>query len=205
MTTYNPEATREKLVEAAFYEIWRNGFRSASLDTIFSNAGVTKGAFYHHFKNKKDIGYTVVDEVIRGWIIKWWFDPLQNADDPIDTIIAITHTLQREMPSEVHLFGCPLNNLTQEMSPIDEGFRQRLDAIYQEWRDIIVNALKRGQESGTVRGDIDPHKAAIFITAVYEGGIGVAKNAQKIELFDASLDELIRYLESLRLKAHVSE
>ena len=55
-TQRDPGRTRQHLLEAAFQEIYKVGFQAASLQTILSNAGVTKGALYHHFKNKKALG-----------------------------------------------------------------------------------------------------------------------------------------------------
>jgi len=63
-TSRDPERTRELLLQAAFQEMCRSGFRSADLDAILAAAGVTKGALYYHFDNKKALGYAVVDEVI---------------------------------------------------------------------------------------------------------------------------------------------
>src|ERR1700727_474847 len=60
----DPERTRERLLQAASREIYRSGFQSASLGTILASAGVTKGALYHHFKNKEALGYAVVEEII---------------------------------------------------------------------------------------------------------------------------------------------
>src|SRR6202041_3327316 len=60
----DPERTRGRLLQAAFQEMHRSGFRSADLDAILAAAGVTKGALYYHFDNKKALRYAVVDEVI---------------------------------------------------------------------------------------------------------------------------------------------
>jgi TetR/AcrR family transcriptional repressor of nem operon len=60
----DPERTRKRLLQAAFHEIHRSGFRSADVDAILAKAGVTKGALYYHFDNKEALGYAVVDEVI---------------------------------------------------------------------------------------------------------------------------------------------
>ena len=63
-TSRDAERTRELLLQAAFQEMCRSGFRSADLDAMLAAAGVTKGALYYHFDNKKALGYAVVDEVI---------------------------------------------------------------------------------------------------------------------------------------------
>ncbi len=62
----NPEHTRKRLLKAAFQEVYRSGFQSASLDTILAATGVTKGALYYHFEGKEALGLAVVEEVIAG-------------------------------------------------------------------------------------------------------------------------------------------
>ena len=78
---------------AAKLEMYRSGFRSASLDAILSDTGVTKGALYHHFPNKTALGYAVVDEIVGHWIVKKWIEGLGQADDPITAVISHAMTL----------------------------------------------------------------------------------------------------------------
>src|SRR6187431_1024526 len=52
----NPEETRQKLVSAARDLVLQRGFTAAGVDQICAAAGVTKGAFFHHFKSKDEIG-----------------------------------------------------------------------------------------------------------------------------------------------------
>src|ERR1700691_6799011 len=86
-TLRDPERTRERLLQAASREIYRSGFQSASLHTILAAARVTKGALYHHFKNKEALGYAVVEEVIFPNVRGQWVRPLQSAKNPIDALI----------------------------------------------------------------------------------------------------------------------
>jgi len=196
-TQRNPDLTRQSLLQAAFQEIYRSGFQAASLDNILSKAGVTKGALYHHFGSKEELGYAVVDELIREHILDRWVRSLEKAENPIDGVLAI---LRRKDPHP-HFdqrLGCPLNNLAQEMSPLNEGFRKRLKSVFREWREGIAKALRRGQERGQVRSDVDPLESADFFIAALEGSVSLAKNAQDGDLFDNCKAGLARYLESLR-------
>jgi AcrR family transcriptional regulator len=118
-----------RLLQAAFREVYRSGFQSASLDTILAVAGVTKGALYYHFKSKKALGYAVVEEVIAPDVHGTWMRPLQSVKDPVDGLIGIVQGISVR-PKDVR-GGCPLNNLAQEMSPLDAGFRKRLAIIFQ--------------------------------------------------------------------------
>src|ERR1700677_956028 len=120
----DPERTRERLLQAASREIYRSGFQSASLDTILARGGVPKGALYYHLKNKEALGYAVVEEVISPDVRGTWVRPLQSVKDPIDALIGIVQGISVR-PGDV-CGGCQLNNLAQEMSPLDAGFRKRL-------------------------------------------------------------------------------
>src|SRR5215468_4259321 len=131
-----PEATRHRILYAAFAEFYRNGFQGSSLNRIVDEAGTTKGALFHHFKDKNDLGYAVVDEIVRPHIKACWFDALVDSIDPIADLKQAIRQFAKDEQAKGRLGqGCPLNNLAQEMSPLDEGFRRRIEKVYSEWRD----------------------------------------------------------------------
>lgn len=196
----NPDLTRAKLLEAGFEEIYQHGFRAASLDSILQRAGVTKGALYHHFPNKNALGHAIIDELIRGWMYERWVKPVRGSDDPISGIQSTIAVICEESTPETCACGCPLNNLNQEMSPEDEGFRLRIGKVIDELQLGIAEALRRGQENGTVREDVDPERSAAFIFAAVEGIAGLTKNAQSVEVMRANMEVLSDYLESLRAR-----
>jgi TetR/AcrR family transcriptional repressor of nem operon len=192
----DPVGTRKRLLQAAFHEIYKSGFQSTDLDTILDAAGVTKGALYHHFQNKEALGYAVVDEVITEITREKWLEPLKTSADPISTLIRIF--LGTSLRAEHVAGGCPLNNLAQEMSPLDEGFRKRLAKVFALWHDAIEDALREGQKLGLVRKDIDADETATFLIAAYEGYISLSKNSQDARVLRAGNKGLSRYLETLR-------
>ncbi|MDO9454374.1 MAG: TetR/AcrR family transcriptional regulator [Stagnimonas sp.] len=196
-TLRQPDVTRTRLLECAFEEIHQRGFRSASLDSILLKAGVTKGALYHHFSNKAALGYAVVDELLRPLMEHYWL-PLAEAQDPIASAIAGIKKRRDRLKANLLAYGCPFNNLAQEMSPIDEGFRTRLQGILDDWRHTLAAALERGKENGTVRTDVNTPAAAIFIISALEGVIGMGKASQSSVLYEQGLRGLVEYLERLR-------
>jgi AcrR family transcriptional regulator len=195
----SPENTRQKILKAAFDEFYKNGFQGGSINHIVDRAGTTKGALFHHFNGKYDLGYAVVEEVIQPQMEKRWFDLLADSIDPIaDLKRAFREYRKDELRSGMLLHGCPLNNLAQEMSPLDEGFRKRIDKVYASWRECLSNAFARGIKAGTVRKGVSPHKVAAFVVAAQTGMIGTAKNAQSDELLTQSAHALFDYLDSLK-------
>lgn len=194
----NPDLTRQRILDAAFVEIYRNGFQGMRLDDVLSATGLTKGALYHHFPNKRALGYAVVDEVILPMVEGLWLQPVRNAADPLQALKdAILH-LPDVKPVDMIRYGCPLNNLAQEMSPLDEGFRQRLDYIFRVWHDITEQALERARQQGLIRDDIDCDATATFVQAAVEGCIGLAKTAQSEARLRVCLRGLVDYIHSLQ-------
>jgi len=194
----DPTTTKQRLLQAVFRVSHRDGFRSADLKAVLARAGVTKGALYHHFGGKTELGCEMVDQVLRDWILDRWLHPVEQATNPIDALIELARKAEQEVSPERLALGCPLNNLSQEMSTINEGFRQRLSSIYQEWRDGLRVLLERGQRNGTVREDVDAASAATFIVASWEGSIGLAKCERSKDVLSACRLGIERYLETLR-------
>ena len=188
--------TRERLLQAASREVYRSGFQSASLDTILAAAGVTKGALYYHFDSKEALGYAVVEEVIAPDLRGTWLRPLQMGKEPIDALIGIVQGISVR-PEDVR-GGCPLNNLAQEMSPLDAGFRRRLSIVFDAWREAVASVLREGKTHGSVRGEVEPADAAGFLIAMVEGYSSLAKNAQDPKVMKAGIKNIVDWLRSLR-------
>ena len=194
-----PDETRDRILGAAFEEFYRNGFQAGNVSTIVERAGVTKGALYHHFSDKAALGYAVVEEVIREPILEAYLGPLAEAEG--DPLAALQDALRRRPDafSETGIgFGCPLNNLMQEMSPLDEGFRTRVAAALETWTEGFDEALRRARDRGFVRADIDTRRVAAFAVAAIAGSFGPAKNAASVALLRANLETLADFLETLR-------
>lgn len=192
--------TRGQILLAAYREIHVNGFQSASLSNILARTGVTKGALYHHFPNKTELGYAVVDEVISRRIYLGFIEPLQHFDDPVEGFIKMIQDAANAFSMTDIELGCPLSVLAQEMAPIDEGFRQRLTAIYEQWHSSIADVLRNAQCKGLIIDSIDPYAMAVTIAAIMEGSLNAAKVAQDLDKLRQCGNGLTQLLHLLRGK-----
>ena len=195
------QATRSRLLRAAFREFHRFGYRGADLGRILETAGLTKGALYYHFRSKKDLAYAVIEENVREWIAQRWLQPLAGSRDPLQSMAELARWGERSATAAGMSLGCPLNRLSQELSGTDEGFRQRLAAIFQGWRAEVEALLAAAQERGVVRADADVAAAATFIVAAWEGSIGLAQALPSPSILGQCRTGLEAYLESLRSKS----
>jgi AcrR family transcriptional regulator len=198
--TRAPEVTRQKVLNAAFAEFYKNGYQAGSLNQIVEAAGTTKGALFHHFAGgKQEVGYAVVDEIIEPLMKARWLDPLTDSNNPLaDVKRAFRRFVKEDIETGAWLQGCPLNNLAQEMSPLNEGFRTRIDRLYATWRQHLAIALSAGIRLGKVRKNISPRNVAALIVAAQMGIWGSGKYSKNEALMVQLSDSLCEYLDQLR-------
>lgn len=193
------EATRHKILLAAFAEFYKNGFQGGSLNQIVEGAGTTKGALFHHFAGKQELGYAVVDEIIEPYLQERWLTPLKDSQDPIsDLKQAFRRYIKADIESGHFIQGCPLNNLAQEMSPLDQGFHERIDKLYDTWRKTYTAAFTRGIKAKKVRKDVSPRNVANLAVASQMGIWGTGKSSRSKQLMTQAGDAVCEYLDSLR-------
>ena len=197
----NADQSRLELLEAASNEIHQFGFHAASISRILENTSLTRGALYHHFPSKLALGYAVIDEWFAGYMQQVWFEPLAKLGDPIEIIENALHATCADHEEELIKYGCPLNNLSQEMSAVDEGFRERINHQYEIWQAALADALRRGQQDEQIKIDINADEVAIFIVASIEGCIGLAKNKQSHESLNCCTNILLNYLHGLKVSS----
>jgi|SRR5579862_2375420 len=192
------EGTRQRLLQAAFCEVYRYGFQSAGIDTILAATNVTKGALYYHFESKEALGHAIIEEIVAEITKDRWLRPLRQSKgkNPIDALTAIVQAIPAR-PRDIKR-GCPLVHLTQEMSQINEPFRKRLERIFKAWQKGIATALREGQHTGTVRLDLVPEETASFLIAMVDGYEVLAKNTQDAKVWNMGIKNIVRWLSSLR-------
>ena len=172
---------KQKVLDAAFWEIYRHGFNGASIDRILDGTGITKGALFHYFPSKLHLGYALVDGPVRDWVARNWIRPLDGLTDPVAALPAQVRSYLDASPDELVFGGCPLNNLTQELAAADDGFRRRLDAVGAEWRAAVAACWAR-RPSARPRPDGDLDALGAFGVSAIAGLLGLAKATKNREL-----------------------
>jgi TetR/AcrR family transcriptional regulator, transcriptional repressor for nem operon len=173
-----PKDTRRRLLEVGQEEVYLHGFQAASLGAILARAGVTKGAFFHYFASKTDFGYSLIDEVLAGMIAAQWVTPLADTEDVLETIAVEFERGIEVLRAQRPILGCPLNNLAQEMNPLDAGFLERTTRVFETWRESYATSLLHAQRQGSVALNVDANDAAYALVAQIEGILSLARNSQ---------------------------
>ncbi len=164
------EDTRQKLIDAAFDEIYSSGYQGASLANILKVAGVHKGSMYHFFKNKKEMALVSMYETIHNQSTKMYTAILELQGGYLDALMsALKDTTLRDFKR-----GCPVANVIQEMSNIDEDFNSLMRLIYMEFRENFKKVLDKSLQAKEIK-ECNTAKIALYMTAVLDGAILAAK------------------------------
>jgi TetR/AcrR family transcriptional repressor of nem operon len=170
------------------------GYNSTSIEDVLRESAVGKGNFYYYFKSKEDLGYAILERVIRAFVDRTlepcFADPGRNRVAQIRCFLDAIVESQRERGC---IGGCALGNLAAEMSDVHEGFRGRLAEIFTQWRTRLTQAFQEALARGEVRG-CDPGAAAQFLVASLEGAILLSKVAKDITVMEQCVAEMKRYL-----------
>lgn len=189
--------TRNQILECNYQAVRLNGFQGMRADKVVTELGITKGALYHYFPNKLELGYAIVEEIISPLYQNGWKPFEEATENHLDALIACLEAFKQRSNEENIKLGCPLNNLIQEMTALDNGFQTRLQAIVNQMRKALETGLRHGQAAGTITSVVDPTQTAWFVLSCLEGSYGMAKAAQSVGVFEASVNQLITYLRTL--------
>lgn len=190
--------TKDRVIEAAFRLIHRQGFNNTSLEDILRASGVGKGNFYHHFKGKDELGYAILDRLALWATEELGREVFDRGMDPVEQVFHLLDRIASAQRETACVGGCPLGNLALEMSDIHDGFRQRIGEILTIWRGHIAKAITRAQGQGQLARNVQSERLAEFIIAGIEGAILSARVHKDPSILDRCFDELKKHVRLYR-------
>ncbi|WP_426358387.1 TetR/AcrR family transcriptional regulator [Pseudocolwellia sp. HL-MZ19] len=189
------EQTRQKILDISADEIHKHGYTATSLSVILKRCEISKGALYHHFTNKIELGYAVFEEIYTPMFLSTWLAAIEH-DDPIEGLCDYFSQMSVNMTCDELICGCPLNNLCQEMASVDEGFRLRILDLQLQLNKLISDGLEKIQHQ--LRNDINFSQVSYFIVSTFHGSTTLSKSSKNVELFEQVMNELCKYLRNLK-------
>lgn len=167
--------SREALIRCGLELLTEKGFNSIGLDEVLRRAGVPKGSFYHYFASKDDFGRQVLaayGEYFARKLDHWLLDETRPALGRIADFVA---DAQAGMARHGYRRGCLVGNLGQEMGGLEESFRARIEAVFQDWEVRLAACLGAAAEAGEVAPDTDCRRWARLFWIGWEGAVLRAK------------------------------
>lgn len=185
----DPEGVRERFLDVAAELFQSRGYCATGMQAIFEEAGVTAGAFYHHFESKKDLGLAVIEERVAAEVEQAWIAPVKEAKSTLDGVTAAFKSIAAQLEARSAVRGCPLNNLTLELAFADPDFQSGLARVFANWQSEIEAKLKQDMNEQRLPRS-KPAPLAAYIIAVYSGAMALCKVQQSAAPLLQCLPEL---------------
>lgn len=170
------------MLDAAEEAFQARGYHATSLGDLMQAAGVTGGALHHHFPTKKAIGLAVINERVAQSVEETWIRPVETALTARQGVLGVFSAVAGELERQGFVRGCPLNNLSHELSLADPEFREALARIFAAWQMAIAAKIARDRDEGLEDSGTDPHHFAALAVAAYSGAMSMAKTAQDADI-----------------------
>ena len=184
------QPTREKILDAVFELVYIYGYNGTSMSMILKKCEIPKGSLYHYFKSKKEMVLAVIVERLTPRMDAFYDFTNDGNKHPLDVLTdAIKKVATKE---QLVLYGCPLNRLNQEMSPIDKDFEAAITPIYEHVKLKIITLLNDANL------EIDTNILAEFVIASVWGALSLSPAQSSQERYLATVELLINYLTSLK-------
>ena len=176
------EATKYRIVEAAQRLFHMRGFSNTSMDSIIKKSGVKKGNLYFYFKSKEDLGYAVLNRFTEGFMENHRHLS-DRTERPLKKIYAMLDGMERNLRERNCRGGFPFGNFAIEMSDIHEGFRKRVEKVFDIWTRQIQEVLVAAKQNGELKRSLDTLALAQLFVAVMEGAMMLAKTKKDTKAF----------------------
>ncbi|MDD3592064.1 MAG: TetR/AcrR family transcriptional regulator [Sulfurovum sp.] len=186
------QSTREKILDVVFELVYIHGYNGTSMSMILKACDIPKGSLYHFFKSKKEMVLTVIKERLGPKMdLFFTFNPIEGKDG-IDAIIEAILTISKN-PMLIK-YGCPLNRLNQEMSPVDKDFDREITLLYDHLKAKIIVLLKQSE----LKSKTDMDSLSDFVIETVWGALSLSPSQSSSRRYLHSIKHLNSYLISLR-------
>jgi AcrR family transcriptional regulator len=160
------EPSRKHLLTAAIDCFARFGYQGTSIDRIARHAGVTKGALYYHFRDKEELLY----EAVSGRVGEFEQHVLAEVGPASDALASLRRVI------DACFFHATVSNhrrfiITLMIEALDTNpqLSSKFQRILRRMRYFLADVVRRGQDGGAVRRDVDPEQTAAVIAGAIMG------------------------------------
>lgn len=187
-------SARARLIAAAHATVRRQGYAATSVDEICAAAGVTKGAFFHHFESKEALAVAAAE----GWTQRAapMFDapPHTRLDDPLDRLIGHIDFRLSMLDGPVEDFTCFVGTMVQEAFSTSNAIRAACEASITAYCEALAPDIQAAIDRHGIAGGVTAISLARHIQAVLQGAFVLAKTTNDPAIARESVTHLKRYV-----------
>lgn len=204
MVSAQPSA-RTRLLDAALGIIRTKGYEATTVDELCAAAGVTKGAFFHHFRSKEELGIAAADHFGNKADLLFGDVPYMKLKDPLQQLLGYIDLRIAIIAGGIPQFTCLLGTMVQEIYGTHERLRVACDANISGHAQKVAQMIESARAAYAPDADWTSESLALHTQAVIQGAFILAKAKNSAEVALDSLRHLRRYIELLFADTPVKE
>ncbi|MEM5563774.1 MULTISPECIES: TetR/AcrR family transcriptional regulator [Psychroserpens] len=193
------EMTKQLIINKAFNLFYENGFKTTSIDKIMKETTLSKGAFYHHYKSKKELGLEVISLKVQKRVVNGMILPLKESGNAYQILEEVFINRLKEFSIHEKEQGCPMNNLINEIGNNEVAYQIALKNIIELWKTALVELIERGKRENSLKKDISSKAVAIYLISAFEGIRGIRKLYDNDSVLEEFLSGLTFYLKQIKV------
>ena len=178
------DSKRQLLIDIGTAIFTQKGFSSTGLDEIVQAAEVPKGSFYYYFGSKEAFAHEVIRNYARYFARKLDRSLGDASLSPLQRLKAFTRDATDGVARFEFRRGCLVGNLGQEMAGLEDGFRQLLLGVLDEWRERFRLCIDEAKAAGELTSPVDSAALAQFFWSAWEGAVLCAKLERSTRALD---------------------
>jgi TetR/AcrR family transcriptional regulator, transcriptional repressor for nem operon len=188
---------KTKLLDAALSVIRAKGYSATTVDDICQAAGVTKGAFFHHFESKEELAVSAAGHFSSMADLLFSTAPYRNLPDPVDRLLGYVDFRKAILQGDLPQFTCLLGTMVQEAYETHPRIREACEKHIGEHAGMVEADISEAMRKYGIDAEWSAGSVALYTQAVIQGAFILAKAKHGPEVAAACLDHLRRYLEML--------
>ncbi len=191
------QASGDRLLDAAIHVIRAKGYSAARVEDICAEAGLTKGAFFHHFASKEACALAAAARFAARADALFDAAPYRALKDPAARVFGYIAFRKAILQGELPEFTCLLGTMVQEAYETHPAIRRACERYISEHADRLAPDIAEAKALYAPHAAWSPESLALFAQAVLQGAFVLAKAKHGPEIAVECLDHLGRYVESL--------
>lgn len=190
-------SARTKLLDATLAMVRRKGFSATSVDELCKEAGVTKGAFFHHFDSKEALGVAAADYWSETTGAMFAAAPYHEIDDPLERVLGYVQLRRDLLDGEAAEYTCLVGTMVQEAYASNPAIRDACKTSIFGHAETLEDDIQAAIDACGLTPDWTAKSLALHTQAVLQGAFILAKASADRSIAEEMVDHLARYIRSL--------
>jgi TetR/AcrR family transcriptional regulator, transcriptional repressor for nem operon len=190
-------AARQKLLDTALLVIRIKGYAATTIDELCKKAGVAKGSFFHHFKDKEALAIAAAEYWSEMTAAFFEAAPYHQYADPLDRVLGYIDFRKAILTGKVPEFTCLVGTMVQEVYDTCPAIREACNASISGHAAKVEADIAEAMKLYGVRSNWTAKSLALHTQAVLQGAFILAKAKGDAAIASESIEHLRRYIELL--------